>query len=88
LKGDAIVRFADVGGIADHHCLKPYFHNGISVKCVISSQIDLIFQANKSQTQVMIYLLFVKCLSIEIEFTKNTLNTINATSVKRDFEIA
>ena len=36
----------------------------------------------------MIYLLFVKCLSIEIEFTKNTLNTINATSVKRDFEIA
>jgi hypothetical protein len=66
----------DVGAIAGHRCLKPYFHNGISAKCVIASQIDLLFQANKSQTQVMIYLLFVKCLynKINIENITGSMN--------------
>lgn len=55
-------------------------------KRLIASQINLVIQANTSQTQVIILLLFVAFLSIGIEFTKNTLNTINATSVKRDLK--
>ena len=55
-------------------------------KYLIASQINLVIQANTSRTQVIIVLLFVAFLSIGIEFTKNTLNTINATSVKRDLK--